>query len=305
MPALRLVPAAAADRAHASASAGSRTGGWTRTSETTIRGTWCSRPAQDREVEHPEHQLHGVVGSLVDTSDLGAVDGEGERPRPPVDGIPVVLGDVEVERDGRELLLQTRIPEPVHGGQVRLVRDTSDRDTYGRLLAYVVADGQDVNRALVRGGFAIARSYPPDTARDDQLATAEQEARRDGAGMWGPDGCGSDVDADGIALSVQADAPGDDSANLNGEWLAIGNTGDAPLDLSGWGVKDESASHRYTFPDGTTVAPGATLRLLTGCGEDTADVRHWCAGGSAVWNNDGDTAFLLDPDGRTVTSLSY
>ena len=193
----------------------------------------------------------------------------------------------------------------VAGGQVRLVRDTSDRDTYGRLLAYVVADGQDVNRALVRGGFAIARSYPPDTARDDQLATAEQEARRDGAGMWGPDGCGSDVDADGIALSVQADAPGDDSANLNGEWLAIRNTGDAPLDLSGWGVKDESASHRYTFPDGTTVAAGATLRLLTGCGEDTADVRHWCAGGSAVWNNDGDTAFLLDPDGRTVTSLSY
>jgi micrococcal nuclease len=193
----------------------------------------------------------------------------------------------------------------VAGREVRLEQDVSDRDQYGRILAYVMADGEHVNAALVRGGFAIAREYPPDTARADELAAAQEEAQRAGAGMWGPDGCASDVDASGIALSVQADAPGDDNANLNGEWLDIRNTGEEALDLSGWTVKDESASHRYTFADDTTVAAGASLRLHTGCGQDTTTERYWCRTDSAVWNNGGDTAFLLDPDGRTVTSRSY
>lgn len=193
----------------------------------------------------------------------------------------------------------------VAGREVRLERDTSGRDQYGRVLAYLHVDGEHVNAALVRGGFAIARSYPPDTSRDDELAAAQREAQRTGAGLWGADGCASDVDAEPISLSVEADAPGDDSTNLNGEWLEIRNTGDEPLDLSGWTVKDESATHRYTFTDGTRVPGGASLRLFTGCGDDTAAERYWCRTGSAVWNNDGDTAFLLDPDGRTVTSHAY
>ena len=193
----------------------------------------------------------------------------------------------------------------VAGREVRLVRDTSGRDQYDRLLAYVEVDGEHVNAALVRGGYAIARAYPPDTARADALAAAQRQAEQDAAGMWAADGCASDVDARGIALSVRADAPGDDGANLNGEWLDIANTGRGPLDLSGWSVKDESASHRYTFADDTTVAPGSSLRLFTGCGQDSATERYWCMTDSAVWNNDGDTAFLLDAEGHTVTTYAY
>ncbi len=80
---------------------------------------------------------------------------------------------------------------------------------------------------------------------------------------------------------------------------------EGPLDLSGWTVKDESASHRYTFADDTTVAPGSSLRLFTGCGQDSATERYWCMTDSAVWNNDGDTAFLLDAEGHTVTTYAY
>jgi hypothetical protein len=63
-------------------------------------------------------------------------------------------------------------------------------------------------------------------------------------------------------------------------------------------VRDESASHRFTFPDGFGLAGGATVRIHTGCGPDTATDLHWCISGSAVWNNDGDTAFLVDPAGN-------
>lgn len=197
------------------------------------------------------------------------------------------------------------LAELVAGEDVELVRDVSERDRYGRLLAYVFVDDVHVNAELVRGGYAIAREYPPDTSRADELAAAQGAAEDAGAGMWGPDGCVSQRADVSVSLTVQPDAPGDDNTNLNGEWVDVRNDGDERLDLSGWRIKDESASHRYTFPGGTTVAPGASLRLHTGCGEDTATERYWCNTASAVWNNSGDTAFLLDPDGRTVATSSY
>lgn len=192
----------------------------------------------------------------------------------------------------------------VSGRQVTLVRDTSDRDDHGRLLRYVSVHGEHVNAVLVRQGFALARRYPPDTARAGELAAAEEQARADGAGLWGPDGCGYAGPAE-VTLDVHADAPGDDAQNLNGEWLTIRNDATDELDLSGWTVRDGSASNRYVFPDGTLVAAGATLRLLSGCGQDDRIVRHWCHEGSAVWNNDGDTAMLLDPEGRVVATHQY
>ncbi|MCZ6504686.1 MAG: hypothetical protein O6834_01720, partial [Actinobacteria bacterium] len=32
---------------------------------------------------------------------------------------------------------------------------------------------------------------------------------------------------------------------------------------------------------------------------------YWCWTSSAIWNNDGDTAFLLDPNGNIAVSYSY
>jgi hypothetical protein len=47
------------------------------------------------------------------------------------------------------------------------------------------------------------------------------------------------------------------------------------------------------------------VRLRTGCGVDgTADL-YWCESGSAVWNNAGDTVFVLDPNGNIVATRSY
>jgi hypothetical protein len=39
-------------------------------------------------------------------------------------------------------------------------------------------------------------------------------------------------------------------------------------------------------------------------GTDTATELYWC-NNSEVWNNDGDTAVLLDPSGNIVDSRSY
>jgi micrococcal nuclease len=193
-----------------------------------------------------------------------------------------------------------RLAALVADGPVRLERDVSDRDGYGRLLRYVHADGELVNAALVRSGLALSRAYPPDTRRQPELDQAQREARRAGRGQWAADACGPASRAPVRFGRAQPDPPGDESQAPNAEWIEVVNQGRHPVDLTGWGVRDESASHRYQFPARFRLAPGAAVRIHTGCGRDRPGAVHWCVRGSAVWNNDGDTAFLTDPRGNVV-----
>lgn len=189
---------------------------------------------------------------------------------------------------------------------VRLTRDVSDVDRYGRWLRYVeTAAGDDVGAGLVAAGYARSHHYEPDTARNATYDDLQADAQRRGAGLWAPDACGPAADSGAsIAIDGQFDAPGDDHQNLGEEWVRFTNTGSDPVDLTGWRVADESSSHRYMF--GTLIlAPGETVTLFTGCGVDTQDARHWCNDAGAVWNNDGDTVFLTDPNGNTVASHGY
>lgn len=77
------------------------------------------------------------------------------------------------------------------GSEVIVQKDISDEDRNGRRLRHVflVAPGtQDaylVSEILVLGGFAEARSYPPDDLYDDVLAEDEARARGDQDGLWG------------------------------------------------------------------------------------------------------------------------
>jgi endonuclease YncB( thermonuclease family) len=194
----------------------------------------------------------------------------------------------------------------VTGNDLVLLVDRSDADQFGRALRYVeTTDGVDVGAELVANGFAIARRYPPDDARAAVYAELQQTAQREGRGLWAADACGaSDLDGVEIGIEINADPPGDDGLNLNGEWVRFTNAGVEEIDLAGWEVADESASHRYTFDD-LRLAPGASVTLFSGCGPDDESNRYWCVSGSAVWNNSGDTVFLRDPNGNIVTLLSY
>lgn len=72
----------------------------------------------------------------------------------------------------------------VAGREVRLVRDVSERDRYGRLLRYVYVGELFVNAELVRTGLAHAATYPPDVAFADYLASLQHEAESAGKGLW-------------------------------------------------------------------------------------------------------------------------
>ncbi|MEZ5373880.1 MAG: lamin tail domain-containing protein [Microthrixaceae bacterium] len=254
------------------------------------------------EADRPESAEVATVIEVTDGDTLRVrVDGAEERVR---------LIGIDTPERGECLAdrARQRVVQLVASGEVGLEPDTTDRDQYGRLLRYVHAGDAFVNETLVSEGLAIARRYPPDTARAEGLEAAQDAAERHGVGMWDHSACGPVAGgaADLSLTALNADPPGtNDNENLNGEWVELTNLAEAPVDLTGWGLKDESASHRYGFPNGFELDGRATVRVSSGCGSDTDDQLHWCVSGSAVWNNSGDTAFLLDPSGNIVDTYPY
>lgn len=72
----------------------------------------------------------------------------------------------------------------VEGKTVRLARDVSETDRYGRILRYVFVDDVFINEALVRQGFANVATFPPDVAHREQFLESQREAREQGRGLW-------------------------------------------------------------------------------------------------------------------------
>jgi micrococcal nuclease len=67
--------------------------------------------------------------------------------------------------------------------------DLQDRDKYGRLLRYVTTtDGSMINVQMLRDGYAILLTIPPDIKHVDELTKAQREARDKGLGIWGRGG---------------------------------------------------------------------------------------------------------------------
>ncbi len=74
--------------------------------------------------------------------------------------------------------------ELVLGKKVRLEKDVSETDKYGRLLRYVYVDDIFVNEVLVREGYATILTYPPDVKYANLFLTAQHEAIENNRGLW-------------------------------------------------------------------------------------------------------------------------
>ena len=248
-----------------------------------------------------------VLTSCIPTDPTPAGTGEGARVAFVVDGDTVELAD---GRRVRYIGINTpEVDQPyaaeatafneslVAGREVRLETDAQESDPYGRILAYVWAGDTFVNLELVRQGYAVATTVPPNVRYADAFVRAEREAREAARGLWAP----ADVPVRITALNY--DAPGADHVAPNGEWVELTNEGDAPVDLRGYTVRD-AGPHVYTFGP-FVLAAGATVRLHSGRGADTATEVYWGLVDDAVWNNDGDTAYVRDASGTFVDAFSY
>ena len=86
---------------------------------------------------------------------------------------------------GAREALQRLLPP---GAVARLELDAAPRDRYGRTLAHVWIGDRLVNEAMVRGGWAVLYTVPPNVRYVRRLERAQQEARARRAGLWATGG---------------------------------------------------------------------------------------------------------------------
>ncbi len=166
-----------------------------------------------------------------------------------------------------------------------------------------------VNAILVREGYALVATFPPDVMFADLFVQLEREAREAGRGLWGPvcQATPAPTSTPSGAVRIngpcsQFDAPGNDHYNLNEEWVCFTNHSDEAIDMTNWMVEDE-ADHLYVFPTFTLPA-SATVKLHTGSGINTQTDLYW-GSPRAIWNNTGDTVYLYDASWNLVDEYSY
>lgn len=70
------------------------------------------------------------------------------------------------------------------GKTVRLERDVSEKDQYGRSLYYVWLDGKMVNRLLLEEGLARVAVFPPDVKYVEDFRSIQAKAQAAGKGIW-------------------------------------------------------------------------------------------------------------------------
>ncbi|MDD3295992.1 MAG: thermonuclease family protein [Candidatus Omnitrophica bacterium] len=73
----------------------------------------------------------------------------------------------------------------VQGKRVRVELDVEKTDRYGRLLGYCFVGDVFINSELLKEGFAVLYTYPPNIKYTDELIASQKEARRQKKGLWG------------------------------------------------------------------------------------------------------------------------
>ena len=80
---------------------------------------------------------------------------------------------------------KTYLSNMIEGQSVRLEYDVDSLDQYGRTLVYVyLTDGTFVNADLVKNGYAMVMTVPPNVKYADEFINYQQEARENNRGLW-------------------------------------------------------------------------------------------------------------------------
>jgi micrococcal nuclease len=221
---------------------------------------------------------------------------------------------VEAAKRLKELLFTTE----GYGRRVRLTARDASSNNLGRVSRFVAtqaADGvwHDVGSVLVREGQVIPSYQKVEYTYNKRYRQLSQEAAAQGIGLWDTNFCGSGPAAK-LSVRVMWDADGNDSVNVNGEYVKITNNGTATVNLAGWWVRDsatrklatkQQTRRGFIFPSGAKVAPGSSVYVHVGQKPATAAARHFYYGLSApIFENAtsspvylGDGAYLFDPQG--------
>lgn len=151
-------------------------------SPTPIKSGPTTQPAKPSETLGTNDQQTYLVTKIIDGDTIEIEDGRKVR----YIGIdtPELKGSECFAKEARD-----KNKELVEGKRVKLQKDVSETDRYGRLLRFVyLENGEFVNNKLVLEGYATAATFPPDVSKQEEFKASQQEAISQSRGLWGK-GC--------------------------------------------------------------------------------------------------------------------
>lgn len=194
----------------------------------------------------------------------------------------------------KEIIDQLKILE---GKNVRMEKDKTNKDRYGRYLRYIFFGDNFVNLELLQNGMAYAYIVSPDKKYEKQFLEAEALARASGAGVWK-----RSVHSECLMIkSLHYNAKGEDDKNLADEFFIIENICDESVEAENWTVRNTFSS--FSMPE-FTIRPLSELKIISGRGESTEN-EIFLSSDRPIWNNKGDNLYLRDASGSIITSYSY
>ena len=142
-----------------------------------------------------------------------------------------------------------------------------------------------------------------------------------------PDGTGEFVDQSSTkgAVNVTAQEPGEGENGEYGQnmtalvineinsspddWVELMNTGNETIDLSGCEIRDNSDDHRWRFPEGSTIEPGALLvvdaKTMGRIYNDQTDTFEENTFEAAIGIGSADSIRLYDSQGTLLDEYSW
>lgn len=234
-----------------------------------------------------ERGIESTVSRVVDGDTIQLANGDVVR----------LIGIDAPEKDhpySDEVVDQLRILE---GKTVRMEKDRTNTDRYGRYLRYVFLGDKFVNLELVRDGLAYAYVVNPDKKYESEFLEAEALARSSKSGIWR-----TSEHSECISLGeFRYNAAGEDDKNVNGEYFVVKNGCDHAISMSGWKARNSYMS--FPIPE-VAMPQGSEVKIHSGFGNVTSSAA-FLSSDRPIWNNKGDTIYLRDGAGDIVFSKSY
>ena len=212
----------------------------------------------------------------------------------------IVLGLWQTSRyqESIEDVASQRLAEPPVMLAESVRDDGTVEDIYGRLLAYVYVEDPEgawrigphrvtqVNLHMAQAGWARTMDIAPNSTYSDLYEHAQTDAMTSGIGMWAADEPATVFTPTG-AISIACVLYNPVSQNdFNSEIVFLHLAQD--MDTRGYFLYDEGSAVRLPLPLGTQ--PAGELQVLNP--------------GQGIWNNGGDTIFLMVGD-TVVDSWTY
>lgn len=144
----------------------------------------CNNVIDDEEVHD---SMYLAVAKVVDGDTFWVDDGSEKGLKIRLIGVDAPesrrTGRKEIGYYGKEA--KEYLASVLDGQRVRLEYDVGIKDRYGRTLAYAyLPDGTFINADLVKNGYAVVMTVPPNVKYAELFLELQREARENNAGLW-------------------------------------------------------------------------------------------------------------------------